>query len=164
MDRAARPTTVTALPALMDASGQGLTLVQFSAGREPLLVTETIQCSQRIPQKVLTSSRKVDERKRLPRTRSAPRWPCAGERSCRARTGRAPSSAPSRAVASGEATRGGVASGETTRGGVASGEVTRGRKRVRQHHAGSKRNEVSECVEGLFERAVPTSTPLCLVS
>jgi hypothetical protein len=40
---------------------QGLTLVLFSAQPEPLLITNTTETNQRIPQEVLTSSRKVDE-------------------------------------------------------------------------------------------------------
>jgi len=40
---------------------QGLTLVHFSAQRESILTLELCVITQRIAQKVLTSSRKVDE-------------------------------------------------------------------------------------------------------
>jgi len=45
--------------------GQGLTLVHFSAQPEPFLSLKYTETTQRVPQKVLTSSRKVDEFKPL---------------------------------------------------------------------------------------------------
>jgi len=47
-------------------SHQGLTLVHFSPPSEPFLSLTSTETTQRLPQKVLTSSRKVDEFKPLP--------------------------------------------------------------------------------------------------